>query len=190
FIRQLGVPKSVGFTDVLGVDPVLQALVPKPVYALLLLYPINENVDSQKIGDVSVDENCFFLKQTISNACGTIAVLHALANIRDKIDTTNMTWLNNFIKQTQSLSPAERGEKLEREQAPDATAKVDLHFVTFVNCHGKLIELDGRREGPVCHGTTSADSLLSDACNAAKKFMERDAENLLFSLIALTELQD
>nr|VZI19127.1 unnamed protein product [Spirometra erinaceieuropaei] len=117
-----------------------------------------------------------------------------------------MTWLNNYIKQTQSLSPAERGEKLEQEQelstmheecalegqteAPEATAKVDLHFVAFVNCHGKLIELDGRRDGPVCHGTTSADSLLEDACNVVKKFMERDPENLHFSLIALTELQD
>ncbi|BHF62862.1 Ubiquitin carboxyl-terminal hydrolase isozyme L3 [Sparganum proliferum] len=104
---------------------------------------------------------------------------------RDKIDTTNMTWLNNYIKQTQSLSPAGRGERLEQEQELST-----MHEECALEGQTELIELDGRRDGPVCHGTTSAGSLLEDACNVVKKFMERDPENLHFSLIALTELQD
>lgn len=37
----------------------------------------------------SIPENVFFMKQKISNACGTFALIHALANNKNKIDLGN-----------------------------------------------------------------------------------------------------
>ncbi len=66
--------------DVFGTDPELQAMVPSPILSLLLLYPLTENTKSKEIGTISPKEDCYFMKQSISNACGTIAILHSLAN--------------------------------------------------------------------------------------------------------------
>lgn len=38
------------------------------------------------------------------------------------------------------------------KQTPNLEDEVDLHFVTFVEHNGALIELDGRRNSPVNHG--------------------------------------
>jgi predicted HD phosphohydrolase len=70
--------------------------------------------------------------------------------------------------------------------APDANADVDLHFAAFVPVNGHLWELDGRKTGPVNHGTTSVESLLRDVAKVVREsFMERAGENFNFSLIAL-----
>lgn len=47
---------------------------------------------------VSVPQNAFFMHQKISNACGTFALLHALAQNVDKIDIGNFT--NVIYKKT------------------------------------------------------------------------------------------
>ena len=74
------------FVDVFGTDPEMQALVPGPILSLLLLYPITENTTNNPIGTISMDEKCFFMKQSISNACGTIAIIHALGNNTSALD--------------------------------------------------------------------------------------------------------
>ena len=61
--------------------------------------------------------------------------------------------------------------------------QVDNHFVAFVVVKGKLYELDGRREGPVCHGP--AADLLSSAGAVCKKYMEANPQENRFGLIAL-----
>lgn len=43
---------------------------------------------------------------------------------------------------------------------------------------GVLYELDGRKEGPVPHGSTSSATLLQDACAVVKQFMDRDPGEL------------
>jgi len=71
-------------------------------------------------------------------------------------------------------------------RAPPRDAKVDLHFVTFVNVNGTLYELDGRKPAPMAHGSTSDDTLLKDAAAACKKFIEREPENLNFTALAIS----
>ena len=44
FLADMGVPKSAVVSDVYGLEPDLLAMVSKPVYALLLLYPLTEKV--------------------------------------------------------------------------------------------------------------------------------------------------
>ncbi|CDS42581.1 ubiquitin carboxyl terminal hydrolase isozyme [Echinococcus multilocularis] len=202
FIRELGVKEPMRFVDVFGTDPDMQALVPGPILSLLLLYPLTENAKKNLIGTISMDEKCFFMKQTISNACGTVAILHALANNASALDLNSLPWLRNFLEKAHNSTPKERAEILENEEelsqvhencahqgqteAPDPSSQIDLHFIAFVNSNGHLIELDGRREGPVLHGKTSPDTFLADACKVVDQFMQRDPDNVNFSLMALT----
>lgn len=48
----------------------------------------------------------------------------------------------------------------------------------FSEMDGTLYELDGRKEGPVPHGSTSPATLLQDACAVVKQFMDRDPGEL------------
>ncbi|VDD74057.1 unnamed protein product [Mesocestoides corti] len=186
FMRELGVKEPWCFVDVFSTDPEMQALVPCPILSLLFLYPITDNSKSIGIGTVSHEEKCFFIKQTIDNACGTVAIIHALANNIDALDITGD-------------SPLERAELLEKEEelsefhedcalqgqteAPDSSSETNLHFVAFINS-------DGRRDGPVLHGETSPETFLADACKVVDRFMQRDPEDVQFSLIALTKVEN
>lgn len=114
----------------------MQALVPDPVLSLLLLYPLNEETKTNPIGTLAPDEKCFFMKQTIPNACGTVAIIHALANNKDAFDIKCMQslkfishlillkfifilaapWLNQFLEKTNEVSPRDRALALEKEE--------------------------------------------------------------------------
>ena len=59
-----------------------------------------------------VAEGLFYMDQTIGNACGTIGLLHAIANNTDTIALGD-GFLKTFIEETKTLSPEERGAKLE-----------------------------------------------------------------------------
>jgi ubiquitin carboxyl-terminal hydrolase L3 len=45
------------------------------------------------------------MKQTIGNACGTIAVLHSLANMSDRLGLSNNSPLGDFFEKTRNLDP-------------------------------------------------------------------------------------
>ncbi|CAJ0926274.1 unnamed protein product [Ranitomeya imitator] len=187
FLKQLGVGTSWQFVDVYGLDPELLSLVPRPVCALLLLFPVTEkdgnqgkhrvtkcgpalsypmftlvtgivgrwravcvtalqrpNSDAAAIRIVvgiaaaslsvtyehfraeeeekikshgqDVDSSVYFMKQTISNACGTIGLIHAVANNRDKLGFENDSALKKFLDDSTSLSPEERAKFLEKDE--------------------------------------------------------------------------
>lgn len=40
---------------------------------------------TEKIKDQEISSKVYFLKQTVSNSCGTIGLIHAVANNRDKL---------------------------------------------------------------------------------------------------------
>ena len=61
----------------------------RPVYALILVFPTTEIYESRVAGEdatlehyagCGVDEDVMFFKQTINNACGLYAILHAICN--------------------------------------------------------------------------------------------------------------
>jgi len=79
-------------------------------------------------------------------------------------------------------SSAEGGQT----RAPSRDAKVDLHFIAFVNVNGTLYELDGRKPSPIAHGSTSDDTLLKDAAAVCKQFIAREPENLNFTALAIS----
>ncbi|KAH6935193.1 hypothetical protein HPB50_004505 [Hyalomma asiaticum] len=94
FAHKLGLPADWSFVDVLGLDNEFLAMVPQPVAALLFLFPITDkytNFVEQKGQQIAtsgqvVSDKVYFMKQTIKNACGAMALLHALANSSDQIN--------------------------------------------------------------------------------------------------------
>lgn len=145
------------------------------------------------------------MKQTIHNACGTIALVHAILNNPD-IDLDDKGVLSNYFGKTKDLSPDERGKILEGDisftdthqelaqegqtATPDINTKVNHHFIALIHRDGELYELDGRKSFPVKHGATTPENLGYDAAEVCKKFMAIDPHNLGFSVLALTPNQD
>ncbi|XP_078370704.1 ubiquitin carboxyl-terminal hydrolase isozyme L3-like [Oculina patagonica] len=213
FITSLGLKPSWSFVDVYGLDPELLAMVPQPTCALLLLFPTSdkyheykkEQEEKVKEKGQEVSPNVYFMKQTIGNACGTVAMIHSIANNTDVLEFDEKGFLKNFIDSTRSLSPDEKGEKLENDEnisgvheacaqegqteTPSAEEHVDLHFVSIVHKDGCLYELDGRKSCPINHGKTSKDTFLKDAAEVCKEYMKRDPTALNFTVVALSSAQ-
>jgi len=211
FLKKLGVPVDWGITDVYGLDDELLGFLPQPVVALLLLFPINEKykefckeMEGSKEGNV-VSKNVYYMKQTISNACGTVALMHSVANNLDMINLADGP-LKTFLKETADMSPEERAVKLEDNDAicqshddaaregdtvaPQREDSVDYHFVAFVQVDDNLYELDGRKSGPITKKPSSKESFLKDAASACKEYMARDPDNHHFSILALAKRLD
>lgn len=208
FLTGLGVPGSWTIHDVYGLDTELLAMVPQPVGAVILLYPFtdkfeehkNKQEDELEAAAQVVSEDVYFMKQCVGNACGTVALIHAIANNRDKIDLGDGA-LKDFLESTKSMNPEDKGHALETDEgiskaheesaqegqteAPDRESEVNEHFVAFVHVDGNLYELDGRRKLPINHGSSSAHTLLADAAKVCRQFMDRDPEESHFALVAL-----
>jgi ubiquitin carboxyl-terminal hydrolase L3 len=193
--------------DVLGFEGELLAMVPQPVAALILLYPVKDEKefpteDGDRAG--SVPRSAYFMRQTIRNACGTIALIHAVGNSQDKLTFSDTSVLKAFLDVTKDLGPEERGKQLEanldicachetsaqegQTSAPGINEEVDFHFVAFVQKEGQLLEMDGRKSGPTAHGATSDDTFLSDAAAVCRKFMDKNPDCLSFTAVALAKV--
>lgn len=92
YAAKLGVSREWVFVDVFGLDPELLAMVPTPVKAVLMLFPITSKYEQYREAQdtaLSMDypPSLFFVRQTIANACGTIALIHSVVN--NEIDISN-----------------------------------------------------------------------------------------------------
>lgn len=178
------------FHDIFGLDPELLQLVPQPVQAVLLLFPLTGEADKvRKEEDAGVQEavtaeeqgQVMWFKQTIGNACGTIGLLHALANTEATSAIRTDSPLESLLQKARPLAPRERADLLTKSKelesvhaqtasagqsaAPEDLDDVLLHFVCFIrDREGNLVELDGGRKGPVKRGKVpSQDELLPKA---------------------------
>ena len=67
---------------------------------------------------------------------------------------------------------------------------MNLHFVAFVRANGKLVELDGRRSGPVEHNidVPTQDDLLKAAAQFVQQYyVAPNSDELGFNMIALSD---
>jgi ubiquitin carboxyl-terminal hydrolase L3 len=85
--RNLGVPSNWSFSDVFDLDDDLLQFIPQPSIAVILLFPSSKKtpVDETKRRD---NNQVFFLEQidALDDACGTIAVIHSIANNLDRLE--------------------------------------------------------------------------------------------------------
>ena len=213
YILNLGVSPAYQFHDIYGTDEALLSMVPEPVLAVLLLYPItaaseafNESTEAARAqAAVQYREelaSLLYMKQTVGNACGTIGVLHALANAPSVVSCLDTArWLSKFLAQARGQSPEAVGALLEADDdieeshqalATEATSDVshasndNLHFVALVQHRGLLVELDGRRGGPVVHGRVGDEGLLRAALRVVQEYMSREPGEIRFNMTALS----
>jgi len=87
YLEKLGLDISIYcINDVLSTEEWAIEMVMKPIIAIIFLYPVKNHTDEyMKIENENIiqhgqiiSENIFYMKQTIGNACGTIALLHAI----------------------------------------------------------------------------------------------------------------
>lgn len=215
FSTRLGVKSEYEFIDVYGTDPELLLMVPQPVLSIVLLFPITpkyeekskNEIEELKSKNYTCSSEVFFIPQTISNACGTMALLHSLGNSTDRLQIADGSVLGNLLEKTKLPDAGDVKSVFEHRakavelcdelrnlhadmaksgttDAPDPSVPVNLHFITFVNSEGTLYELDGRKPFPIEHGKTSAESYLNDAIAVCRKFMDSAPETVQFSIIA------
>lgn len=208
YASTIGLSSGWEFVDVLSLE--LLDMIPRPCCAFVFLFPITENYvkHSEKEQRGIEDPKVYFMKQTIGNACGTIALVHSIANNRKRpMLLKDESVLKSFFDATNDMTPEKRGKKLEsneeiskahqtsaqcgqsREIAADE--HVDLHFVAIVNVGGKIYELDGRKPLPVEHGNCpNEDEFVTKAADVCRGFIERDPDQTRFSIVALVQKQD
>ncbi|XP_011160215.1 ubiquitin carboxyl-terminal hydrolase isozyme L3 [Solenopsis invicta] len=205
FLHKLGVPKKWSVLDVYSLEPEMLAIVSRPVLAVILLYPVpskTEKTEEDKEEEKdSTPDSVYHMKQSISNACGTIALIHSVANNLDTIQLED-GFLKKFLDETKGLSYLERGERLMKTQdiidthmesaqegqteAPTEDVEVYHHFVAFIHKDGSLYELDGRKPAPINHGSTTPETLLDDAARVCKEtYIDRDPNEVRFTVVAL-----
>mmetsp|Transcript_54582 Transcript_54582/g.119677 ORF Transcript_54582/g.119677 Transcript_54582/m.119677 type:complete len:222 (+) Transcript_54582:74-739(+) len=201
YAHKLGMPGNLSFAEILSTEDWALDMVPKPVHAVVFLFPISEISEkhSQEQGDKlaaegqTVAESLWYTKQTVGNACGTIGVLHAVANA-DGVPPAG--WFAKFFEETKALSPEERAKALEGDQeiagahaaaeAAGETASqetVETHFICLVPKDGNLYELDGRKRFPINHGPCT--DVLKDSSRVCQEFISRDANEVRFWMAAL-----
>ena len=218
YIHNLGVGEEWNINEIYGLDEDLLAMVPQPVLAVLLLFPLSESSEKHRLEMIeqmekaekeggkeekekqTVLSSVYHMKQTVGNACGTIALIHALLNNLSSLSLPSDSWIQKFYNDTKAASFEERAvslcndDKIEEKHQGLATEAVsdvnhsindNLHFICFVEKEGKLIELDGRKPKPIIHSNTTKETLLFDTAKVVREFMERDPNDVRFSLAAL-----
>ncbi|XP_060673795.1 ubiquitin carboxyl-terminal hydrolase 3-like isoform X1 [Ziziphus jujuba] len=151
FLWGLGLKEDVAECyDVYGLDEELLEMVPKPVLAVLFLYPVTAQSEEERMLQANEKQEphgrVYFMKQTVDNACGTIGLLHAIGNITSEIKlgfllqsisellfgTTHSyimlgidgSFLDRFFKSTASMNPLERAAFLEGDREMEVAHSV------------------------------------------------------------------
>ena len=89
-VHKLGLSSDLSWHDVYSLDdPSLLAFVPRPVHALLLVFPVSvaykklraqEDAPLPEYSASGPEEEVLWFKQTIGNACGLMGLLHSVTN--------------------------------------------------------------------------------------------------------------
>ncbi|KAE9613777.1 hypothetical protein Lal_00015980 [Lupinus albus] len=205
FLWGLGLPQDEAECyDVYGLDEELLEMVPKPVLAVLFLYPITTKTEEERLQQQNENKEhsskVYFLKQTVGNACGTIGLLHALGNITSEVKLVEDSFFDKFFKSTASLDPFQRAVFLENDREmevahsaaatagdTEASDNVDTHFICFTCVDGELYELDGRKSAPISHGSSSPSTLLRDAAKVIQSMIKKNPESLNFNVMAISK---
>jgi ubiquitin carboxyl-terminal hydrolase L3 len=128
YASSLGFPTAMyHFVDILSTDDWALDMVPRPVGAVVFLYPIKESTEAFRKEEADriaaegqiVSDKLFYTKQTVGNACGTIGLLHAVANLSEEtggpVPLTKGKFWSNFLAKTASMTPDERAKALEED---------------------------------------------------------------------------
>jgi len=209
YMGKLGVDTSKWeFHDMFDLSADGAKYLPSPVLSIMLCFPVSKASEDARIAEQKALEatgappptDVYHVKQTVGNACGTIAVIHAVMNNMTHLKPEEKKFFGVFAKETKEMTPAQRAEALGKSKLlevehqviakagktkADAKEFANLHFISFVMAGGVLYELDGRKSTPISHGSTSRGSFLMDAIKIVKKFMKFTPQDRRYNVIAL-----
>ncbi|KAH7908809.1 hypothetical protein BJ138DRAFT_310041 [Hygrophoropsis aurantiaca] len=198
------------FCEVYGLDP----------EAVVLLYPGNIDAIAHKSkledenisvnGQYPIHPSVTWVKQTISNACGTMAVLHSLCN--SGVPLIPQSLLEKFIQDCKGKTPLECSKILEethrfteihKELAVDGQSRVpadlnvEFHFTSFVQAPDvnaqpgetklRMVELNGARNCAIDRG--ESNDLLADVAEYVKTAQIAHVSSIHFSMMALAPVE-
>lgn len=183
--HRLGLSPSLIFHEPYSLtESSLLALVPRPVHALIFLYPqsaLDVVPDAPTIYTGSgPNEPVIWFKQTIGHACGLIGLLHCLTNGEATKHIIPDSDLDKLVKQAIPLKPDARADLLYNSdileqahkeaaqtgdsRAPSTDEPVNFAFAAFVR--GKdnhLYCMEGWKKGPIDMGELDeGDDLFSE----------------------------
>lgn len=217
-VHDLGLSPTISFHDVYSIDePSLLSMVPRPAHALIFITPAPMYYAVRKEDDIPQADDKFtyngsgeqepvlWFRQTIGNACGLYALIHAVANGEGRKFVQEGSVLDKIFKEATDKKPAPRAELLYNSEelekyhmkaavtgdsrAPQADDPCALHFLAFTKGKdGHLWELEGGCDGPVDRGMLEegADMLSEEALDkGVRRFLKHADGNLEFSIVAL-----
>ncbi|KAJ0179754.1 hypothetical protein K1T71_004345 [Dendrolimus kikuchii] len=212
YLFKLGVPDKWRMVDVIGLEGEALTWVPRPVLAVILLFPLSDVYEQHRRDQenellnkgLRAPKDVFHLKQVLSHVCGTIALVHSVANNTHNIELKDGL-LKNYLRDAKGLDSSAKGALLENSEAilqaykdivytetdnnAEANEIVNNHFVTFICKNGSLFELDGRKALPINHGPSSPETFLEDAAKVCRDFIAREPDNIGFNVVALVPAQ-
>ena len=211
YIESLGFPTALyKFVDVFSYEDWALDMLAKPVLGFLLLYKISplsrEALRRRLEPEHELSPNIYYMIQTISNACGTIGLMHIIGNCvySEGIPLAEGSFLERFMSKSLGMTPQERGAELEngdnsevieaahkraassgQSRVPGAHEKVDLHFVAIIPKDSGIYEMDGRAGKPIFHG--NFEVFERDACQRVicNEFINVDTSTLSYTILAL-----
>ena len=137
------------------------------------------------------------------NACGSIAVVHAVCNNVSKLNFTSASPLLEFANKNKGLDAEKVADNLQaaktlhavtetvaatgQTETPDAEDEVNHHFIAFIrSSDGHLLEMDGMKPGPIDHGPCADDEVFKKAARIIREDMMTKTENMNFCMLGLT----
>lgn len=215
-VHKLGISESLALQDVYSLhDTELLAFIPRPALALVLVFPTTDAYESRLAEEeakvaaydgAGEDEDAVYFRQTIHNACGLYALIHAVSNGDARKFVSAESIMGRILQAAIPLKPDDRAMVLESDEdletvyasvakkgdtdAPEAEEQVFFHYICFVKSQktGNLLQLDGDRKGPMDLGPMEAnEDVLSDKCLEVIRGMveAENSTNLNFSLMVL-----
>eukprot|EP01101_Sappina_pedata_P012863 TRINITY_DN920_c0_g1_i1.p1 TRINITY_DN920_c0_g1~~TRINITY_DN920_c0_g1_i1.p1 ORF type:complete len:236 (-),score=77.94 TRINITY_DN920_c0_g1_i1:121-786(-) len=199
FLKSVGVSEETVASDIMGLDPDLLSFVPQPSIAVIFLFPSKAKIVQENLPEPA--DKVFFIRQVpaLDEACGTIAVIHAISNNLSKISLADGP-LKNYIEQNDSATAEERGHRLDSDETiheshqatalqgqtglPSEGQSSDHHFVCFTQVGDRLYEIDGCKSSPIDHGPATPSILEASAKVIKEKYM-RDPSILDFSMLSI-----
>ncbi|KAE8153177.1 hypothetical protein BDV25DRAFT_149824 [Aspergillus avenaceus] len=200
--HKLGVRDGLEFIDILSLE---DTTTPNQgsIAALILNLPPCSAYEREK-GNEPLhtghgNEEPIWVKQTIHNACGLYALIHAVCNVPGAIQPGS--FLNQLMQahnRTEFLNTSVTLEELYREaavngssEAPPAGVEVDHHYICIIRQSGQLFILDGEMSGPILRDKPSVntDTWPKQGLGVVREYTESE-KNGSFNLLALVNTQD
>ncbi|KAF8820304.1 ubiquitin carboxyl-terminal hydrolase, family 1 protein [Cardiosporidium cionae] len=181
------------------------------VYGYIFLFKWTEGTERNNSEDeYSLPADLIFPKQIVQNACATVSILSLILNndsfiLNDEIRLLRTNLLNAeslvqglAIAHSEFIRKAHNsfGEPSSFEILAGGEAKDAFHFVSYIPFKGKVYELDGLKQAPVCLGNYEGKDWHASVQRRIRQRIERlqpsadasaPSDEIRFNLMALVE---